>query len=272
MNKSILVIVLLSALSFSSCQEEEVDMFQAERGVNFVLSTGNNHYTDNYKQLSTEVKFFDSYVTQGLVLKPRTINIGLQLEGTTSEQPIKVRIKKESVEGYETANVVFPEEVIFDPGQYQTSFPVECQLPAEYDKLYKVRFSIDYPNSDVVAGTKERQFFDLTVSDMADWAAMEATNESDWNRKYSQYIGNYGPVKARFIFFIFGQSPSHYLPFGYPKNTITELIFTNVLYGSGLAESYIVNNYIKKALASYNAEHEKPLSERDGTLVSYDPN
>ena len=52
----------------------------------------------------------------------------------------------------------------------------------------------DYANSDVVAGTKERQKVKVTVKDVTDWGGMYVSDEDEWNAYYSDVLGKYGPM------------------------------------------------------------------------------
>lgn len=254
-------------LAFSACEEEEVMTFDAERGVNFVnYNASYNEYTDDYERLKAEYNFYEQYAKEAsMVLQPCTLYVGLQLEGNFSDKPIKVKIKSEPVEGFEMPDVTLPEEVVIEAGAYQANFPVVCSQPKDYEKEYKVKLSIDYSNSDVVAGTKERQSYEISISDKTNFEDMYVANEEEWNASYAEYLGNYGGTKVRFIFADFASYGPEY---GY-SFVCTTYRYTQI---GGYYEWYGFYNYgyyVWEDLATYNATHDTPLCEPDGTPVEF---
>ena len=262
LSKYIIIVCLLFACI--SCNQEEVATFDSVRGVNFVLYNANyNEYTDDYEKLKSEYNFYDDYARQGtLTLNPCTLHVGLQLEGTFSESPIRVKIKAEPVEGFDMPEITLPEEVVIEAGEYQANFSVLCQQPKYYEKEYRVKLSIDYANSDVIAGTKERQSYEITISDKINWKDMYVENEEQWNADFAEYLGNYGGTKARFVIVslvdLYQASYSDLCSMYY---------YTQI---GGYYEWYGFYYYgydVYYYLEEYNSNQDTPLCEPDGTPV-----
>lgn len=265
-------ITILSLLfAFVGCTEEEVMTFDGERGVNFVVyDAGYDKYTDDYENLVSEHNFITDYSTsKAMELDPYQIAIGVQLEGTYSEQPIRIKVKAEAVEGYEMAEVELPEEIIIEPGEYQANFVVACKQPLTYNKEYKTKLVFDYANSDVVAGTKERQAYIITAVDKAIWEDMYLESLEDWNQKISPYLGTAGEVKIRFIY----AALARHIYWGSQN-------YSYVMVNESFYWAYGVNrpswgfsatemNLLRSELELYNTEHATPLAELDGTLVTF---
>lgn len=251
-------------LTFSACEEEEVMTFDAERGINFVNYDANyDQYTDDYKRLVAEYDFYKQYAKEAsMELKPCTLSVGLQLEGNFSDKPLKVKIKAEAIEGYEMPEITLPEEVVIEAGSYQANFPVICSQPKDYEKDYKAKLVIDYVNSDVKAGTKERQTYEISVSDKTNFKEMWVENETEWNADFAEYLGNFGGTKVRFVFAslakLYGNSYN---------NTCTIYRYTQI-GGSYLFYGFYYYGYdVYYDLEDYNSTHDEPLCEPDGTLV-----
>ena len=251
-------------LAFSACEEEEVMTFDAERGVNFVNYNANyNQYTDDYERLKAEYNFYDQYAKEAsLELQPCTLYVGLQLEGNFSDKPVKVKIKAEAVEGYDMADVTLPEEVVIEAGAYQANFPVVCNQPKDYEKDYKVKLTIDYANSDVIAGTKERQNYEISISDKTNFEDMYVENAEQWNAEYAEYLGNYGGTKVRYVFASLARL------YGYTYSNICTIYRYTQIGGSYLFYGFYYYGYdVYYDLLDYNSTHEAPLCEPDGTPV-----
>ena len=260
--------IMALLLTFSSCEEEEVMTFDSERGVNFVIySSAYGTYTDDYENLKSEhnfVKDYGSVQEVTMTLPDYMVEVGVQLEGEFSDKPVKVKVKAEAVEGYDLAQVELPEEVVIEPGEYRAHFTVACKQPKEYNKEYKVKLVFDYANSDVIAGTKERQEYVITVSDELIWEDMYVSDLANWNEVCSPYLGEGGDVKLRFIYV-------GLKPLGYNYNTVKSGCYYYVYMGrptSGFREKYELT-YLRNSLAEYNASHDNPLTELDGTPVTF---
>lgn len=267
MRKTSIFISILCAVFLGACSEQEVETFHAERGINFVNYTpSGDEYTDNYQKLSNEVNFFTKYAGKsGWDLQPDTIYAGLQIEGTIPDTLVRVRLKVMPVEGNELADISVPEEVDIHSGQYHAPIQIVCRPPKEYDKQYKAKIVVDYANSDVVAGTSERQEYMVTVSDSTIWSDLRVTSEATYNDNYAKYTGNYGPKKTRFIFVTFGQSG----PVNGTYRQLCEAIFYYGLMGWGGLSNSFYQQYLNQALGTYNQTHDTPLTEPDGTVVKF---
>ena len=94
-----------------------------------------------------------------------------------------------------------PKDSVIKAGEYYVRMAVLVERPAVYNKEYQVKITFDYANSDVVAGSKERQSIILKASDKYEITQqnMGVGSEEEWNSTFGPYIGVYGPVKVRFI-------------------------------------------------------------------------
>lgn len=270
----------LLTLALNSCREEEVPVFSSDRGVNFILyDAQNDEYTDNYEELKYEHNYFEDYAEGGYNLPDASASVGIQLEGTFSNEPITVKIKAEAVDGYDMPDIEFPTETVIPAGEYRANFNVLCKKPQTYDKVYKTVLTFDYDASGLTAGTKERQQFEITVSDAAIWEDMYVANETEWNNAYSHIFGDYAPVKCRAIFVGCGSSEysgaamygSRYCTdYSGVKNYFnrTKQGYTS---NSFAVSPYYSNQiyYIYYGLLQYQSLNGTDLPEADGTPVTY---
>lgn len=248
-------------MSFTACNEEEVQVYSSELGINFLAPNGYGGFTDDYTNLSTTYNFYTSYLTQGMDIKNANIQLGIQLEGIPSEQSVNIRLKATTKEGYEPAEIILPNDSIINPGEYRRTITVECVKPQTFDTEYRTIITFDYEHSDVVAGTKERQQYELIIKDETDWSSMNVDNEKEWNSRYASTLGNYGPMKVRFIMAVMGEQ------FNASYETLSMLYSYTYTYPTFGFRRYI--STLKDALQEYNDSHEIPLTEPDGTLVSF---
>ena len=256
--------IMALLLTFTGCEEEEVMTFGEERGVNFVIyEAAYGTYKDDYKNLETEYNFFKEYANNTTMeLPPYQVSIGVQLEGEFSDKPLKVKVKAEPVEGYEQLAVELPEEVIVEAGEYRANFTVACARPSVYNEECKVKIVFDYDNSDVIAGTKERQEYIITLKDEAIWEDMYVASLEEWNEKYSPYIGTAGEVKVRFIYTALKNINYHY---AWTNSLYYYIIMGRPTWGFTATEM----DCLRTQLEAYNASHDVPLAESDGTLVTF---
>ena len=265
MKKIFSYLAMLSLLvSFYSCEKEEVMTFEGDRGINFVIyESAYDSYTDDYKNLESEHNFFTDYALgTSMELADFQVEVGVQLEGTYSDTPIKVKVKAENVEGYEPVEVVLPEEIVIEPGEYRAHFSVSCKQPKAYNKEFKTKLVFDYSNSDVIAGSKERQEYVITVSDEASWEDMYVEDLEEWNLRFSPYLGTAGDVKIRFIYTALKTINYHY-------NWTNSLYYYIVMGRPSWAFTSREMDCLRTQLDSYNASHDTPLKELDGTLVTF---
>lgn len=264
MNKNKIYQYLLaccSLLFFATCSEEEVQPFTSELGANFVIIDQYGSYTDNYQNLTTTYNFYPQYLTKGMEVAQASIKVGVQLEGTLQDQPVNIRLKTLPVEDYESANLILPGDSIIAPGEYRRSLTIECQKPATFDVEYRNYVTFDYENSDIVPGTKERQQYTVIVKDATDWASMSVDNAEEWNQLYAPTLGQYGPMKVRFILAVMGELHNA------DYDTISMLYSYTTSYPAYGFQRYVSD--FQAALEEYNTTHDKPLTEPDGTLVSF---
>lgn len=259
------LIGLLFLTSFVACSEEEVQPFSSSAGINFMERTivdGKVNWGNGYTKLSTNIDFFSDVYGAGKYGEPEEyITLRVKLEGLLNEAPLKVKFKTLPVEGYDLANVIVPEEGIeIKAGEYTTDVVFAYTKPAIFDKEYQAKIVIDYENSDVVAGTKERQAYVLSIQDSFPWDAMSVESREQWDKAFVPVLGEYGPEKVRFLLSALGsttrlKSASNYTAIDY------------------YPESYGLQRYmpqVKEALATYNTAHpDAKVQEADGTLVTF---
>ena len=245
------IFVLLGILSFSSCTEEEVEPFTSELGINFRNDAGS----------STDINFYEMYVKEGMELSGKNIQLYVQLEGALSDQPTSFRLASQPVEDYEPVEVELPGDSVIDAGKYTRSITIRCLKPTTYNKDFKTDITFDYENSDVVPGILELQKKRLTVSDKTLWQDMMVDDAEGWNKYYASTLGKYGDVKVRFILAAMGAQGLSYRNIKY--------LYQNTVYypAYGFSEERLTQ--LKTALEEYNASHDKPLCELDGTPVSF---
>ena len=259
MKKTIKNILALAAICLMwSCDKAEVPVYDSPTAVNFLAPDGYGGFKDNYLNLNTEINLYQEYLNTMDVGKKELL-IGFQIEGLIPEKELKVRFSTEAVEDVEQASVELPTDTVFRVGQYMQTATVLCLKPAEMEKTYSTYITFDYANSDVVAGTKERQKFKVTIKDVTDWDGMYVTDESEWNEYYSDVLGKYGPMKVRFVLYALGKTGMTYGSIGY------KYYYTPYYPSYGLAP-YL--DYLKETLAEYNAANGT-LTEPDGTPVSF---
>lgn len=264
--------VLFALTCLASCKQEEVKTFTAERGINFVLyDSSMQEYEDDYEKLSLEHNFFEDYAEQSWNVSDFSQEIGIQLEGTFSDEPIAVKVKAEAVDGYELPELDFPSECVIEAGEARAHFTVVCKKPTVYDKVYKAKLVFDYAASKLVAGTKERQSFDITISDASAWEDMYVSNEAEWNSCYSSLLGTYGPVKGRFIFISLGTSEDSGSYYGESYKSICQRFYNQKNgWGSNGFNNTNTKWYMNNALDWYWESHGGvELAEADGTPVTF---
>ncbi len=251
-------------LAFTSCKEEEVEPFTGTPGLNFMYQKATDYWTDesnNYEYLSSTVDFYGYYNTKKTIdLDYVDVKVCLQLEGRISDKPLKIRLKAEAEDGYEMADLVMPSDSVMDPGTYRKVFTIRCKRP-EMEKEYRAIIKVDYDNSDFVPGTMERQQYELVVKDQTNWEDMEVSNADEWNTSYASVLGSYGPIKVRFIQAALGAA-------GYTSGSISYKYYYQKYYPAyGFNDNLMT--ILKDALTEYNSTHDTPLSEPDGTPVTF---
>ena len=262
------LIGLLFVALFAACSEEEVQPFSDAPGVNFMERTVDNSgrvsWSEGYTALSLSVNFVDSFYSKGIYgVKDRRIPLRIQLEGRLNDTQLKVKFKVLPVEKeeYDLAEVIVPDEAVeIKPGEYTAYATFIYKRPAVLGKEYRARITIDYENSDVVAGTKERQYYTLSIQDTFKWSSMYVKSKEEWNTHYAPLLGEFGEEKVRFLMYI--------------MKAVIGASFDNTCYytvnGSASNGFQRYTQRIKDALEAYNAEHpEEPVKEANGTPVIF---
>lgn len=261
------ILTLLSASLFAACQKEEVYSFIGEPGINFTEQTykegdlpSTTHDPDDPKNFTYQSTYASKYAAGRYGEKYDTIHVQAKMEGSLQDHPLRVNLKAEPVEGVAFPNLVIAQDSVVKPGKYLVRIQVLVERPAILDSTYQARITFDYENSDVAAGTEERQSIILEASDTYELKSenMYVDTEADWNLYYGAILGPYGPEKARFIYSVFmGRTPTLYMYTNYYPNVPD--------YGFAGNMDKLVT-----ALNEYNAAHpDAPVQEADGTLVTF---
>lgn len=263
MKKKYIFLAAAFLMALVGCKEEEVDTFNSAPGINFLTDNGYGVYVDDYENLLTEEDFFTAYFTQKTIdiTTETTIPLCVQLEGRLSDKPLKISLKAISEDGYEMPELEMPGDSSFAPGEYQKVFNVKVRKPA-YGEERRCYITFDYDNSDVVAGTKERQKYEIIVSDKTPWSDMGVTDEASWNAAFSGALGQYGDVKVRFIQAAFAMDRWYS-----PQQVY--ITYTRHLENPNFGFTTQMINTIKRYLNEYNSTHDTPLHEVDGTPVTF---
>lgn len=263
-------ISVLAALT--GCKEEEVQSFSGEAGVNFMAPDGNGGFYDSstsYQSLSSVCDFYGYYQSKGTMdVDYVDVPVCLQLEGRLSDKPLSIRLKAETEDGYEMPELEMPGDSVMEADTYQRVFNIKVKRPAVYDTEYRAVIKVDYDNSDVVAGTMERQQYEIVVKDETNWEDMQisSTDEAgrieEWNYYFGSTLGSYGPVKVRFIQAALGAA-------GYSSGSISYKYLYHAYGYPSYGFNATIMGILNDALAEYNATHVSPLAEADGTAVTF---
>ncbi len=257
---------LLFLTFFAACNKEDVQPFSERQGINFMERTEKDNeisYGDGYTNLSTHINYITAYSNSYEQSEIKEITLRVKLEGLLSDTPLKVKFKILPVEGYDIADVSVPETGIeIKSGEYTADITVGYRKPAVAEKTYKAQIAIDYENSDVVAGTKERQLYTLIIEDAFVWSTMKVTSQEEWEKYFKTVLGDYGTQKVRFLIYAFKQLN---------LNLESASMYTKD-YPS-YADRYGLQAYMPRViefLNAYNAEHsDAQVQESDGTPVTF---
>lgn len=257
--KNILFLSLfLCSAVLTSCKEEEVQPFTGETGVNFLgYRSDTGTWSSNPTFLSKDINFFDSLKMDKFPLEVLEVPMRIAIEGLTSSKDLKVTFKTESVEGQPLANIELPASATVKAGMNYAEFTVKLLAPGSDQPTKAARITVDYANSDLVAGTKDRQSFTFTVKDVAPKNYQNQVLEPMFIETFEKHLGKYGPIKHRFLVLAAGGNEKFVLAVAY-----SALVPQQPMNGlPGLLPDF------RKALQEYNAKHSTPLKEADGTLV-----
>lgn len=260
MKKNILYLIALAMITMlGSCSQEEIETYNSPTGINFLASDGNGGFTDNYQNLSKEINLYTEYMNT-MDIKDVELKVGFQVEGLIPDKDMKVAFTSEAVDGFEKLDIQAPTDTVVKAGTYMQTATILCQKPAGFGKTYATNICFDYANSDFVAGTKERQKFKVIIKDETLWEDMWVEDENEWNEYFSSTIGKYGPMKVRFVLYALAKK-------GLSYSSINYKYYYTVTYPSyGLVPQL---DYLQSELEAYNASHGTPLTEPDGTVVSF---
>lgn len=243
--------LILFLIFATACEEEQVQSFSAERGVNFLDVDGGDIYT----KLDRKVSLIPHYVAGNFDFLEDTINILVKIEGMLSDVPLKVNVKALPVEDYATPELTFSEAII-KPGKIKDTIRVYCKPLAYLDSTFKAKIVFDYEKTEMIPGVKEQQQLILTVEDKFPLeGAMYAKNATEWNNLYAYLLGDYGKKKVRLIWSVLKGD----------NNAFYRIVFQ----GSDNKMKNLIPSF-KAALKEYNDKHpDSPLKEEDGKLVTF---
>ena len=115
MQKNLLYVIVLWAVSYSlvGCSEIDPEKFSEAPGVNF-MSKGSTGWSDGVDGLKIAYNFGVNFKEWNA--PQDTVVLQVKLEGLTSIQPLKIRLKAEKVEKFRLADVAFADDYVLAPG------------------------------------------------------------------------------------------------------------------------------------------------------------
>ncbi len=257
---------LLLLTLFAACNEEEIQPFSEKPGVNFMEKTtdsgGEILWGNGYTNLNSVLDFTSLYSNGGYGMTESDITLRVQLEGRISATPLKVRFKVLPVEGFDTPHITVPADgVEIKAGEYFADAVFIYERPEALDKEYLAQIAVDYENSDVVAGTKERQTYTLIIQDTFKWEMMSVENREEWDTYFIPIVGAYGPEKVRFLLYAFGK-------IGEKLDDVCWYTVNNYYPDFYGLQRYMPQ--VREILDTYNTEHpDAKVREADGTFVAF---
>lgn len=167
-----------------SCKEDKVAFYAANSdGIYF------NYSNDN--EFETSVNFAKYIVGDSTFL---SVNVKLKTLGYLSEQDRKVILKAEPVESYELAQIEIP-NIIVPAGKTEVNAIIKVLRPAEQQKKYAVRISIDGESSEgqIGEGIEEKASFTIyseeTYEEPSSWGNSPVYYFGDWNITKHRFLG-----------------------------------------------------------------------------------
>ena len=179
--KKLYAILTLVAATLVACNQNEVPFYAADSdGVYF------NYEQNNEFQAS--VNFANYMVGDSAFL---SIPIKLKTLGYLSDHDRRVILKEEAVDSYDMAEVEIP-EIVMPAGETEINIIVKVLRPAETDKQYAVRLSVDGESSEnqIGNGVEEKAAFTIY--------AEETYQQPDEWANLTYYYGTW--TKEKFIF------------------------------------------------------------------------
>lgn len=248
MQKNLLYVIILWAVSYSlvGCSEIDPEKFSDAPGVNF-MSKGTSGWSDGVDGLKIAYNFGVNFEEWNA--PQDTVILQVKLEGLTSVQPLKIRLKGEKVEKFRLADVVFADDYVFAPGENVAQLSVILKRPELTDTVYQNNIMVDYTASDVVAGTKERQKFLLEVKDELTLKMVQIT-EGDWAASMEWALGPYSKTRLRFVAYAL------------------QLTDFRMMGWYGPSQAQITK--VREKLKEYNDTHTgNPILDDDGTPLEF---
>ncbi len=248
MQKNLLYVIVLWAVSYSlvGCSEIDPEKFSEAPGVNF-MSKGSTGWSDGVDGLKIAYNFGVNFKEWNA--PQDTVVLQVKLEGLTSIQPLKIRLKAEKVEKFRLADVVFADDYVLAPGENVAQLSVILKRPQLTDTVYQAHAMVDYAASDVVAGTKERQKFLLEIKDELTLKMVQIT-EGDWAASIAWALGPYSKTRLRFVAYAL------------------QLTDFRMMGWYGPSPAQITK--IREKLNEYNGTHSgDPILDDDGTPLEF---
>ncbi|MEG1950307.1 MAG: DUF4843 domain-containing protein [Odoribacter sp.] len=246
MQKSILYMMsfLITLCYLTGCSEYEMVKYTGESAINFMAGE-NGEGGDDAEGLFLAYNFGLQYAEWNI--PQDTIFLKMKLEGNLTNQSLHIKLKAEKEAEFAQSEIVFADDYTIETGQYTVLVPLIIKRPTERDSIFKVKVTVDYENSDVIAGTKERQAFVLEISDQLT-LDMAKLSERNWERMIEYDFGVYTNTKLRFMVYALQE----------------------IDLSSGLSEEQV--DQIRAKLVEYNAAHPgKPVLDDDGQPLVLEP-
>lgn len=226
--KKLIFFLLLTVIVISSCEKQEVPIYQQEGGAFFALTS--KMQTTEYSFLLHPTVDFDTvkldvFVTGDTSAYDRVFNSELVLgENTTAED-----------DQYEILEGIVP------AGKSYGILPVKIyKTEALNDSIYSIEIALaeskDFPIMDFSLCTYKVSFTSLIVK------------PRKYDRWCSRYFGSYSTNWFRFILSVTGDPELG-------TNNKSKLVY------------YSYQSMLRIALRDYNNSHEDPLRHDDGTIV-----
>lgn len=171
------------ATTIFSCKENEVAFYAANSdGVYF------NYENDN--EFETAVNFANYIVGDSAYL---SVNIKLKTLGYLSDQDRRVILKTNPVESYELAQIEIP-EIIIPAGKTEVDATIKILRPAEMQKKYAVRLTIDGSSSESQIGEGIEEKAAYTI-----YSEETYQQPNGWGNSPVFYFGEWNITKHRFL-------------------------------------------------------------------------
>lgn len=241
-------LVFCICIGIFGCTENEMSKYQEAPAVNFSALDENGEISDELSLLNRTYDFTDLFVS---TLQSRDVLVKLQ--GYAQEKDLKVAFKVKPVEGYLTPDIQVLKNCSIPKGGFVDTLTLEVKRPGIADTTYMADLVFDYENSEVSAGTVERQEFRIVVYDKFKFSWEETgITPTDWEDYLQPNLGEPSVVKIHFILVTF------------EVETLAD-IYVELYYNA----SY--RTKLREALDAYNAQREEPMKDENGKVVTFEP-